>query len=158
MGPTRTRDLIVATVLVALVGYVVVTLTYRWFPPITLWSGLSLLAVAVAEAGWAFYVRSKIGDGKIGDGPGRLHPLAVARSVVISKASAWVGSLALGWWASVLVFVLPKRSELRVAAEDATGAVAAAVSALALVLAALWLQHCCKSPDDHPEDADGARR
>jgi hypothetical protein len=31
----------------------------------------------------------------------------------------------------------------------------AAVSALALVVAALWLQHCCKSPDEPPEDARG---
>ncbi|HYO00779.1 MAG TPA: DUF3180 domain-containing protein [Mycobacterium sp.] len=157
MGPTRRRDLTAATVVVAIVGYVLASLTYRWFPPITVWTGLSLLAVAAAEAGWAFYVRSKIGEGKIGDGPGWLHPLAVARAVMISKASAWVGALVLGWWVGVLVYLLPKRGVLRVAGEDSTGAVVAAVSALALVLAALWLQHCCKSPDEPPEDADVAR-
>ena len=37
---------------------------YGWFPPITVWTGLSLLVVAAAEAGWAFYVRSKIADGR----------------------------------------------------------------------------------------------
>jgi len=52
--------------------------------------------------------------------------------------------------------VLPKRSQLKVAGEDSAGVVVAAVSALALVAAALWLQHCCKSPDEPPEDADGA--
>ena len=98
MGPTRKRDLTAATVLAAVVGYLLVVLLYRWFPPITVWTGLSLLAVAVAEAGWAFYVRAKINDGEIGDGPGWLHPLAVARSVLIAKASAWVGALVLGWW------------------------------------------------------------
>lgn len=157
MGPTRRRDLSATTVGVAIVAYVLVSLTYRWFPPITVWTGLSLLAVAAVEAGWAFYVRSKIGDGKIGDGPGWLHPLAVARAVMISKASAWVGAIAVGWWIGVVVFLLPKRGVLRVAGEDSAGAVVAAVSALALVVAALWLQHCCKSPDDPPEDADGAR-
>ena len=157
MGPTRKRDLSAAAVIVAIVGYVLVSLTYRWFPPITVWTGLSLLAVAAVEAGWAFYVRSKIADGKIGYGPGWLHPLAVARAVMISKASAWVGALALGWWMGVVVFLLPKRGVLRVAGEDSTGAVVAAVSALALLVAALWLQHCCKSPDEPPEDADGAR-
>jgi Protein of unknown function (DUF3180) len=157
MGPTRKRDLSAAGVVVAIVGYLLVSLTYRWFPPITVWTGLSLLAVAAVEAGWAFYVRSKIADGKIGYGPGWLHPLAVARAVMISKASAWVGALALGWWMGVVVFLLPKRGVLRVAGEDSTGAVVAAVSALALLVAALWLQHCCKSPDEPPEDADGAR-
>jgi hypothetical protein len=156
MGPTRKRDLTAATVLAAVVGYMLVVLLYRSFPPITLWTGVSLLAVAIAEAGWAFYVRAKINDGEIGDGPGWLHPLAVARSVVIAKASAWVGALVLGWWVAVLIYLLPRRSTLRVAGEDTAGAAVAAASALALVVAALWLQHCCKSPQEPPENPDGA--
>ncbi len=155
MGPTRKRDLTAATVITALVGYVLVLGLYRSFPPITVWTGLSLLAVALAEAGWAFYVRSKVNDGEIGPGPGWLHPLAVARSVMIAKASAWVGAVALGWWLGVLVYLLPRRDVLRVAGEDTAGAVVAAASALALVIAALWLQHCCKSPQDPPENPDG---
>jgi hypothetical protein len=157
MGPTRVRDLAAATVVVGMIGYVVVSSSYRWFPPITVLTGLSLLAVAAVEAGWGFYVRSKIGEAKIGDAPGWLHPLAVARAVMISKASAWVGALVLGWWLAVLLYLLPKRGVLRVAGEDSVGAAVAAVSALALVVAALWLQHCCKSPNEPPEDADGAQ-
>ncbi len=156
MGPTRKRDLTIATVLAAVASYLLVVLLYQFFPPITLLSGVSLLAVALAEAGWAFYVRAKINDCEIGDGPGWLHPLAVARSVLIAKASAWVGALALGWWVGVLVYVLPRRSTLRVAGEDTAGAVVAAGCALALVAAALWLQHCCKSPQEPPDNADGA--
>jgi hypothetical protein len=155
MGPTRKRDLTAATVLAAVIGYVVVLGLYRWFPPITVLTGLSLLAVAAAEAAWGFYIRSKVNDGKIGPGPGWLHPLAVARSVMIAKASAWVGALALGWWVGVLVYLIPRRDALRVAGEDTAGAVVAGVSALALAIAALWLQHCCKSPQDPPENPDG---
>ncbi len=98
MGPTRRRDLTAAVIGAAVVGYLLVVVLYRWFPPITMWTGVSLLLVAVAEALWARYVRSKIGEGEIGDGPGWLHPLAVARSVMVAKASAWVGALGLGWW------------------------------------------------------------
>jgi hypothetical protein len=156
MGPTRKRDLTAATVLAAVAGYVLVVLLYRWFPPITLWTGVSLLAVAIAEAAWAFYVRAKINDGEIGDGPGWLHPLAVARSVFIAKASAWVGALVLGWWVGVLVYLVPRRSTLKVAGEDTAGAVVAAACAFALVVAALWLQHCCKSPEEPPDNANGA--
>jgi Protein of unknown function (DUF3180) len=156
MGPTRKRDLTAASVLVAVAGYMVVVLLYRYFPPIDVWTGVSLLAVAAVEAGWAFYVRVKINKGEIGDARGWLHPLAVARSVLIAKASAWVGALVLGWWIAVLVYLLPRRSTLRVAGEDTAGAVVAAVSALALVVAALWLQHCCKSPQEPPDNADGA--
>jgi hypothetical protein len=156
MGPTRKRDLTAAAVLAAVAGYLLVVLLYRHFPPIDVWTGISLLAVAIAEAGWAFYVRAKINDGEIGDARGWLHPLAVARSVVIAKASAWVGALVLGWWIAVLIYLLPRRSTLRVASEDTAGAAVAAVSALALVVAALWLQHCCKSPQEPPDNANGA--
>jgi hypothetical protein len=156
MGPTRKRDLTAATVIAAVAGYLLVMGLYQWFPPITVFTGVSLLAVAIAEAGWAFYVRAKISDGEIGDGPGWLHPLAVARSVLIAKASAWVGALVLGWWLGVLVYLLPRRSTLRVAGEDTAGALVAAACALALVVAALWLQHCCRSPEEPPDNADGA--
>jgi hypothetical protein len=156
MGPTRKRDLTAAALLAAAVGYLLVIVLYRYFPPITVWTGVSLMAVAIAEGGWAFYVRAKINDGEIGDARGWLHPLVVARSVLIAKASAWVGALVFGWWIAVLIYLLPRRGALRVAGEDTAGAVVAAVSALALVIAALWLQHCCKSPEEPPDNVDGA--
>jgi hypothetical protein len=156
MGPTRLRDLVVAAILAAVVAYVVLTSLYKAFPPITVWTGLSLLVFAAAEAAWAFFVRSKIAAGEIGDMAGRLHPLAVAQSVVVAKASAWVGTVALGWWIGVVAYLVPRRGELQVARNDTAGAVVAGISALALVIAALWLQHCCKSPDDPPDDLDKA--
>lgn len=156
MGPTRKRDLTAAALGTALAGYLLVIAVYRWFPPITVPTGLSLLVVGVAEAAWGRHVRAKIAAGEIGDGADRLHPLSVARSLVIAQASAWVGALALGWWVAVLTYLLPRRSWLRVAAEDTTGTAVAALSALVLVAAALWLQHCCKSPGDPTENGEGA--
>lgn len=154
MGPTRRRDLAVATAVAAVAGYLAIHLLYRYFPPITLWTGLSLLAVAAAETWWAVSVRGRIRDGRIGVGTGHLHPLAVARTVAVAKASAWVGAVMLGWWLAVLAYLLPRRAELRVAGADTPGALVAAVSAFALVAAALWLQHCCKSPGEpNGEDA-----
>ena len=156
MGPTRKRDLAYTAVAVAVIAYLLVVVLYRWFPPITVWTGLWLLGAAIAETGWAFYVRSKINAGQIGVGGGRVHPLSVARGVVIAKASAWVGAIVAGWWVGVLVYLLPRRAELRVPAEDTKGVVVAVVSALALVVAALWLQHCCKSPEEPPDSSDAA--
>jgi hypothetical protein len=156
MGPTRRRDLTAAVVGVAILAYLLVHVLYRYFPPITMWTGLSLLAVAAVEGAWGVSVRAKIRDGEIGVGGGRLHPLAVARSVVVAKASAWVGALMLGWWVGVLAYLLPRRAELRVAGADTPGVLVAAVSALALVVAGLWLQHCCKSPGEPTDNADTA--
>jgi hypothetical protein len=151
VGPTRKRDLTAAVLAAAAIGYLLIIELYKWFPPITLWTGISLLGVAAAEAAWGRYVRSKINEGEIGDGNGRLHPLAVARTVMIAKASAWVGALVLGWWVGVLVYLLPKRGSLKVAGQDTAGAVVAAVSALALIGAALWLQRCCAKPEEPPD-------
>ena len=67
-----------------------------------------------------------------------------------------MGSVVLGWWLAVVAYLLPRRSTLRVAAEDTGGAVVAGASALALVAAALWLQHCCRSPDEPTENTDMA--
>jgi hypothetical protein len=152
MGPTRLRDLVLMAVVAAFLSYVVVHNLYHWFPPLTVWTGLSLALVGLVEAGWAFYVRAKINDSEIGFGGGRLHPLAVARTVVIAQASAWVGAMVFGWWVGVLAYLLPRRSEMQAAASDTPGAVVAAACALVLVAAALWLQHCCKSPPQDPAD------
>lgn len=155
-GPTRRRDLVLVVVVSAALGYAIIHLLYRWFPPLTLSTGVSLGLVAVGEAVWGGYVRAKIGAGEIGLGARRLHPITVARSVVVAQASAWVGALVSGWWLGVLAYLLPRRAELRVAAADTVGAAVAAACALALVVAALWLQHCCKAPPDAPDDADPA--
>lgn len=156
MGLTRKRDLAFAAAAAAVLGFLAIHGLYRYFPPVTVWTGLSLLAVAAAEAWWAASVRGRILNGRIGVGGGRLHPLAVARSVAIAKASAWAGAVMFGWWLAVLAYVVSRRSELRVAAADTPGAAMAAVSALALVAAALWLQHCCKSPGEQSDADDPA--
>lgn len=148
MGPTRTRDVAAAAALVTVISYAAASVLYRWFPPITLWTGTSLLAIAIAEAAWGRFVGAKIAAGRIGAGPGRLHPLAVARTVIVAQASAWMGSLVLGFWLGMLGYLLERRSVLDVAAHDTGGAVVAAASALALLIAALWLQHRCKSPHE----------
>lgn len=155
MGLTRGRDLVVGVLAAGVLSYLMLHVFYRYFPPVTAWTGLSLLAVAVAEAIWAGSIRARIRDGKIGVGAGRLNPLVVARGVAVAKASAWAGALALGWWLGVLAYLLPKRPELRVAAADTRGSVIAAVSALALVAAALWLQSCCRTPEDRDADPGG---
>ena len=74
MGPTRKRDLAAAAMIAAVIAYVLVMGLYRWFPPVTVLTGLSLLIVAAGEAGGAVYVRSKIASSEIGAARGWLHP------------------------------------------------------------------------------------
>lgn len=150
MGPTRIRDVVLVATLTAVVGYGFVSSAYGSLPPIRLFGGTSLLLLAAAEAAWAGYIRRKVSDAEIGTGEGRLPPLAVARAVVIAKASAWLAALMSGWWLAMLAYVLPRRAELAAASADTYGVLVGLASALALVAAALWLQHCCKSPPEPP--------
>ncbi len=153
MGPTRIRDLLIACAVTAILGFFFVSASYGSLPPIPLLAGISLLVLAIAEGGWAFYVRNKVSDGEIGVGTGRLPAILVARSVVVAKASAWLGTLMTGWWLAMLVYILPRRSQLAAAVADTLGVMIATGCALTLVVAGLWLQHCCKSPPEPPATA-----
>jgi len=153
MGPTRKRDLTAATVLAAVVGYLLVVLLYRWFPPIDVWTGLSLLAVALLEGGWAFYVRAKINDGEIGDVRGWLHPLTVARSVLGlpgTQASS-IGGESVPWAGAVTVEKARSHvSALRPSSVTVTGVpwvVVAVASEAAAPEAAAAKQRVAHDPD-----------
>ncbi|MCB0927004.1 MAG: DUF3180 domain-containing protein [Mycobacterium sp.] len=146
MRVIRIRELVALAVIGAVGGWLAVYLGYHWFPPLTRWSGVWLGLLGLAEAGFGFYVRSKIGAGEIGVGGGRLDPLLVARGVAVAQASAWLGALLLGGWLGILAFLLERRGQLPVADADTPGAAVAAGCALILVVAAMWLQYCCKSP------------
>ena len=83
MGPTRKRDLMAAVLGTAAVGYLLIVVLYQWFPPITVWTGLSLLAVGVAEAVWGVGLGRRVGVGLVGRGLG--VPVAAA----VMAAGGW---------------------------------------------------------------------
>ncbi|WP_407442728.1 DUF3180 domain-containing protein [Rhodococcus sp. (in: high G+C Gram-positive bacteria)] len=151
MKPTRVRDLLALAVLAAVITWLLVRTLYGSLPAIPVYAGASLYVAAVIEVVLAFVIRSRVGKHEIGEGPGRIHPITVARSVALAKASALVGAASTGVWAGLLLFLLPERAEVRAAMEDTSGAVVGAVAGVALVAAALWLEYCCKAPED-PED------
>ena len=151
MKPTRVRDLLALAVLAAVITWLLVRTLYGSLPAIPVYAGASLYVAAVIEVVLAFVIRSRVGKHEIGEGPGRIHPITVARSVALAKASALVGAASTGVWAGFLLFLLPERAEVRAAMDDTSGAVVGAVAGVALVAAALWLEYCCKAPEDPDE-------
>ncbi|AOW95086.1 hypothetical protein BFN03_15655 [Rhodococcus sp. WMMA185] len=151
MRPTRIWDLLLLAAFAAAATWILVRVFYGSIPPIPIYAGASLYPAALAELVLAFMVRSRIGSHQVGDGPRQLHPITVARSAALAKASALVGAATAGVWAGLLLYLLPQRSVLRAAVSDTPGAWVGLVAALALVGAALWLEHCCRAPDD-PSD------
>ena len=144
----------------AIVGYVLVVVLYRWFPADHGLDGLSLLAVAVAEAVWgASTCGRRSTTGEIGAGAGRLHPLAVAR-VGDDRARRRPG---WGRWCSVGGSACSSTC-CRAAASCASrartppGAVVAALSALALVVAGVCGFNIAASPRRSRPTTPTARR
>ncbi|MFE7743978.1 DUF3180 domain-containing protein [Nocardia sp. NPDC057455] len=153
MKPTRILDVVANVLIAALVAWIATRVAYDSFPPISVFAGASLYPVAAIEAVLAFVIRARVNDHEIGDGRHQLHPITAARAVALAKASAQVGSIAAGIWLGFLCWVLPQRGTLRAAAADSPGAIVGMLAGVALVAAALWLEYCCRAPEDPTDDA-----
>ncbi|MET7768159.1 DUF3180 domain-containing protein [Nocardia sp. NPDC005366] len=153
LTPTRVLDLVADFLVAAIAAWIATRVAYSSFPPISVLVGASLYPVAAIEAALAFVIRSRVSDSEIGDGRHQLHPITVARAVALAKASVHVGSIAAGVWLGFLCWVFPQRGTLRAAAADSPGAIVGMLAGAALVAAALWLEYCCRAPDDPTDDA-----
>ncbi|QCQ93536.1 DUF3180 domain-containing protein [Rhodococcus sp. SGAir0479] len=151
MKPTRIWDVLSLALLAAVVTWLLVRVSYGSLPPIPVYAGASLYPVALIEIVLAFVVRARIREHAIGPGPRQLHPITAARAAALAKASALVGAASAGVWAGFLVYLWPQRSQLRAAVSDSPGAIVGLVAAVLLVAAALWLEHCCRTPDEPPD-------
>ncbi|HYS39280.1 MAG TPA: DUF3180 domain-containing protein [Pseudonocardiaceae bacterium] len=145
---TRARDLVLAGVITAVVVNVLLLIGYDSLPPLPTLAGGTLLVLAVIELAFAIVLRPRLAR-KPGTRP--VPALQAVRVVALAKASSLLGSIMAGAALGALVYVLPKRAQLTVAANDTTSAVVALVSAAALIAAALWLEYCCRAPED-PDD------
>lgn len=157
LKPTRILDLLLICVVLLAASWLLLSSLYGDLPPIQWYAGASLIPVAVVEMVLAYLIRARVADRQIGNGPKDFDPLLVARCVALAKASALLGAGAAGVWLGFLVYLTPRRGTLVHAAADWPGALVGACAAGALVAAALWLEHCCKSPTDGADpDADPA--
>lgn len=145
MSPTKIRDLVVAALVVGLIVHLLVRLTYGELPDLPLFAGATLGVLGVAEALAGNALRARI---RRRPGTSPVQPLVAARALMVAKASALGGAAMAGVWAGVLVYVLPRRAEIDAAAGDAGAATVGGVCALVLVAGALWLEYCCRAPDE----------
>lgn len=152
MSPTRVRDLVALAAFAVVATWILASSFYGSVPPISTFAGASLYPVAVVLVVVGLLVRSRLRTRRIGPGPGQLHPITVARAVALAKAAALVGAAAAGVWAGLLIHLLPLRSSVRAASEDTPGALICLVAGIVAVAAALWLEHCCRTPDDGADE------
>ncbi|MEV0145509.1 MULTISPECIES: DUF3180 domain-containing protein [unclassified Nonomuraea] len=147
MRPTRPGALVGLVVVVALLTWMVVRQFYAELP-IVPWTAIpTVLLLALGEAYSAWMTKARI-DRKPGTKP--VEPLAVARLVALAKASSYAGAVFGGVFAGFALHTvqLLTRETPRTEFFIATGSFLAFV---ALICAALFLEHSCRIPDG-PED------
>ncbi len=149
MQPTKPWTLVAIVVISAVTAWIVVRLTFSSLAPLPWTAVPALLLLAIGEFGFARNLGPRL-RGRPGAKP--IQPMAVPRVVALAKASsvaaAAIGGLALGF----LIYTLPSLSR-PVPGHDAIAAAITSLAALALLLAALYLERACRAPKP-PEDED----
>jgi len=148
--PTRPRDLLAVALVAAVVGNLLIRLTYGSLPGFPLLAGATFGLLGAAEAIAGNGLRARI---RRRPGTRPVQPLVAARAVLVAKASSLAGAIMAGVWAGLLAHVLPRAAEVTAAASDSVSGVIGLVSALGLVGGALWLEYCCRTPDDPRDEA-----
>jgi Protein of unknown function (DUF3180) len=151
MRLTRARDLVITGAVVAVLVNLLMIFSYDTLPPLPRLAGASLLLLAVVELVFAQSLRARLA-GK--EGTKRVPPLVATRALALAKASSLLGAIMVGAWLGVLVYVLPKRSDIISASGDTNTSVVGLVSAAALIAAALWLEYSCRAPEDREDPKD----
>lgn len=150
MTYTKSRDLVAAGLVAAVVIYFAVSFGYGSLPQLPMLAGATLLVVAVVDAVLAVVLRPRV---RRGQGVEPLEPMTATRAVALAKASSLAGSIMAGVWLGLLAFLLPMYSDVQAARSDTVTAVIGIVSAGALVAAGLWLEYVLRNPDE-PEEPD----
>ncbi len=152
---TRTRDLVIAGVVAAILLNLFLRLDYDSLPPLPVLAGATFAVIAVVETWFAFSIRARI-NRKPGTTP--IRALTAVRAVALAKASSLIGAFMLGAWLGVLVYVVPLVDLISVASGDTRASIVGIVSAAGLIAAGLWLEHCCRTPNDPDQEGDEAKR
>jgi hypothetical protein len=149
MKPTRVTTLALAALVCAILAWLLLRLVYASLPPLP-WTGVpALLLLAIAEAVSGRNVRARLR----GSGGTRIPPIAVARMAALAKASSLAAALLAGLAAGFLVYVLGSLDKPSFRTDAVTAAVTLG-SSMALVAAALYLEHGCRVPPRQDEDDD----
>lgn len=154
MTPTRPALLVALSLLASVIGWCAVqlfdalvgrTMPVPWSAPAT------LTVVAVSLLIWALLARPRL-KRHVGAKP--LSPFVAARTAALAMAASRTGALFGGFYLGAAAAFLSSPNN-PVAREHVFSSAASVVASLLVVLAALWLEHICRLPDDPEADEAG---
>jgi hypothetical protein len=148
--PSSTRMLLLVGVVCAAVTRVVLGVIYTDLPPLS-WTGVpALLIVAGAEAWTGRDLKARIA-GRAGYKPA--PPLFVFRMVVLAKATAYTGAVLGGVCIGFVIYLFGLLQAATPRSDMITAGVTFGAS-MVLLVAALYLENCCRVPKDLDREGD----
>jgi uncharacterized protein DUF3180 len=160
--PTRVSTLVLVAVVCAGLGWLLLRSLYAKLPPLP-WTGVPALLIAALAEWWtgrdlkARIASRRNGSSSSGGGPGadrRLKPVAplfVSRMVALAKASSLAAAIIAGVAGGFDVYLSGSLSA-SVPRQDALTAAVTFAAAVVLACAALYLENCCRVPEDQDRD------
>src|SRR5262245_30888604 len=157
MTPTRVWTLVIIAAVCAVGSWVLLRQVHTVLSALP-WTGVPvLLLLATAEAWSGRSLRARL------RGRGRpVDPIAVARMAALAKATSLAAACVGGFAAGFLLYVASSLDKAAYRA-DAYASAGTFVSAVVLILAALYLEYGCRVPtqgdkNGQPPDASGPSR
>ena len=160
MMPTRTRTLLALAVVAGALGWGLVQIVDSWtgrLLPVPWLAAAAVWLLAAATLYWAVASRPRL-QGKPGAKP--MPPIVAARTAALAMAASRGGALVGGFYAGVAIAMVPSIG-VPTGASTFWSATFAVLGALALIAAALWLEHVCRlpiGPDDRFRDRNNTPR
>jgi hypothetical protein len=152
LGPTRIADLLVVGGVAALIGWGLTWLNYSHIPGLPLLAGLPAALIGVGEAIAGHGLRSRIRERsrppETRSGRPPVPALTAARALTVAKATALAGAAFCGLWLGFGLYVIPDASTVTAAASDTIAAIIGFVSAVVMLAGGLYLEFCCRAPND----------
>lgn len=151
MTPTRIRTLVAMAAIAAAVGWGVVQVVDAWLGrlvPVPWLAAAALWLLAGAVLYWTISSRPRL-QRRPGTRP--MPPLVAARTAALAMAASRIGALVGGFYAGVAAGMVPSIAT-PTGSQTFWSAGLASLGALALVVAALWLEHVCRLPVGPPDD------
>lgn len=158
-GPTRVRDLAIVAVIAAVVGYVLTRFNYSSLPQLPRLAGISAALLGIGEAVAGSSLRRRIQPTRDEAARTQWPPrppvpaLVAARALRVAKASALAAAALIGLWFGFGCYVVPDAARAVAVGADAITAAVGFVCALVLLAGALWLEYCCRAPENGPPHA-----
>lgn len=154
LGPTRVSDILVVGIIAGVIAFGLTWLNYTHIPALPRLAGVPAALIGIGEAIAGYGLRSRIRDSvrpadqRVGRPP--VPPLTAARALAVAKATALAGAAFAGLWLGFGAYVLPDSGTVVAAHADTVTAVIGLISALIMLAGALFLEYCCRAPQDPP--------